>query len=110
MEIGTFFFFHIKGSPEPPQPCPSLRHKKLLMLIIARLFAAALYRASSVSVLRALESQKAAVKSPWEEKRVKGRKVEGVPLLGSVRNGKENWREPGAEESDAPGPFGDPVS
>lgn len=68
---------HIKSSPRPPQPCPSLRHKKLLMLVIAKLFAAALYQAKSGWAWRASESQKVAAKSPWEEeKRVKGRKVE----------------------------------
>lgn len=48
------------------------------MLIIARLFAAALYQASSSRALRASKSQKVAAKSPWDEKRVEGRKVEGL--------------------------------
>lgn len=69
----------MKGSPKPPQPCPSFRHKKLLLLVIARLFAAALFQASSGRAWRASESQKVAAKSPWdEEKRVKGRKAVGA--------------------------------
>lgn len=58
---------HIKGGRQPPQP--GLRHRKLLKLLIAGL---------SAEASRASESQKVAAKSPWEEKRVTGRKVEGL--------------------------------
>lgn len=73
------------------------------MLIIARLFAAALYQASSSRALRASKSQKVAAKSPWDEKRVKGRKVEGLTQAEGPEGVPQLWGLCGRRTGGNPG-------
>lgn len=63
------------------------------MLIIARLFPAALYQASSARAWRASQNQKVAAKSPWEKKGVRGGKAEGACPCSGVSEQREGRLE-----------------